>query len=99
MPRGGQARCCSARCVRVCWGGGLLQFCLADLCNQSINHTPRFHALLPNNTLLTSFNNNVTAPCHTRGQVLTYMRPKMHALLLDATINSALTLRLNIYQV
>jgi hypothetical protein len=27
------------------------------------------------------------------------MRPKMHALLLDATINSALTLRLNIYQV
>jgi ribosomal protein L37AE/L43A len=32
-------------------------------------------------------------------QVLTYMRPKMHAVLLDATINSARTLRLNIYQV
>jgi hypothetical protein len=27
------------------------------------------------------------------------MRPKMHAVLLDATINSALTLRLNLYQV
>jgi len=32
-------------------------------------------------------------------QVLSYMRPKMHAVLLDATINSALTTRLNIYQV
>lgn len=31
-------------------------------------------------------------------KVLSYMRPKMHALLLDATINSAVTLRLNIYQ-
>lgn len=31
-------------------------------------------------------------------KVMTYMRPKMHALLLDTTINSALTVRLNIFQ-
>lgn len=37
--------------------------------------------------------------CVLLSQVLSYMRPKMHAVLLDATINSALTLRLNIYQV
>lgn len=32
-------------------------------------------------------------------KVLSYMRPKMHALLLDNIINTPLTTRLNIYQV
>eukprot|EP00775_Hariotina_reticulata_P002142 gene2142-2461_t len=31
-------------------------------------------------------------------KVMSYMRPKMHALLLDTVINSPLTVRLNIYQ-
>lgn len=37
--------------------------------------------------------------CMLLNKVLSYMRPKMHALLLDSTINSPLTIRLNIYQV
>lgn len=32
-------------------------------------------------------------------KVLSYLRPKMHVLLLDSTINGPATLRLNIYQV
>lgn len=40
-----------------------------------------------------------TTPLGLRAQALTYMRPKMHALLLDSTINSPSTVRLNIYQV